>query len=161
MLTSRSALHPLAASRRDRDEFRRLDVELIVGAVVTLEVLPLGGRADSPHGPDGLSSSCKKSLREIADFKEPKFAPAGGVSLCANQSICYVGAVREPPSSAIARDCGRFSKRPYNPYRNRCGDDVGESGMGKLHGQDRADRGPLAYNPSPKGFGREFPSEGP
>jgi hypothetical protein len=38
----------------------------------------MGGRADSPHGPDGLSSIYKKSLREIADFKEPKSdAPAG------------------------------------------------------------------------------------
>jgi len=127
MLTSRSALHPLAASRPnavrhlcdtatpgcvifpaqpgvavsprfagvvaaslsrhggvkpplrriDRNEFRRLDVQLLVGAVVKLEVLPWGERADSPHGPDGLSSTCKKSLREIADFKGPKSVPAG------------------------------------------------------------------------------------
>jgi hypothetical protein len=67
----------MAASRYDRDEFHRLDVELIVGAVVKLEVLPWGGRADSPHEPDRLSSTHKKSLREIADFKEPKSAPAG------------------------------------------------------------------------------------
>ena len=66
----------MAASRYHRDEFRRLDVELIVGAVVKLEVLSLEGRADSPHGPDGLSSTYKKSLREIADFKQPKSAPA-------------------------------------------------------------------------------------
>ena len=65
-----------AASRYDRDEFHRLDVELIVGTVVKLEVLPWGGRADSPHGPDGLNSTYKKSLREIADFKEPKSALA-------------------------------------------------------------------------------------
>jgi hypothetical protein len=64
----------MAASRYDRDEFHRLDVELIVGAVVKLEVLLLGGRVRSPHGPDGLNSSYKKSLREIADFKEPKSA---------------------------------------------------------------------------------------
>ena len=36
----------------------------------------MGGRADSPHGPDGLSSIYKKSLREIADFKEPMRQPA-------------------------------------------------------------------------------------
>ena len=48
-------------------------------AVVKLEVLLLGGCVYSPHGPDGLSSTYKKSLREIADFKEPKSAPAGGI----------------------------------------------------------------------------------
>jgi hypothetical protein len=37
----------------------------------------MGGRADSPPGPHGLSSTHKKSLREIADFKESKFAPGG------------------------------------------------------------------------------------
>jgi hypothetical protein len=40
MLTSRSALHPLAGFQRDQDEFRRLDLELNAGAVVKLEVLP-------------------------------------------------------------------------------------------------------------------------
>jgi len=45
--------------------------------VVKLEVLLFGGCVNSPHGPYGLSSSFKKSLREIADFKEPKSAPAG------------------------------------------------------------------------------------
>jgi len=67
----------MAASRFDRDEFRHLDVELIVGAVVKLEVLLLAGRVDSPPGLGGLGSTCKKSLREIADFKPPKSAPAG------------------------------------------------------------------------------------
>ena len=57
-----------------------LDVELIVGAVVKLDVLPLGRRADFPHGPDGLSSTYRKSLREIADFKESKSAPASRTS---------------------------------------------------------------------------------
>jgi hypothetical protein len=65
----------MAASRYDRDEFRRLDVKLIFGAVVKLEVLPQGVRADSLHGPHGLNSAYKKSLREIADFKAPMHAP--------------------------------------------------------------------------------------
>ncbi len=64
--------HPLGAS-------------LIIGAMVKLDALYclgaggfalLKGRADSPHGQDGLSSTYKKSLREIADFKQPKSAPA-------------------------------------------------------------------------------------
>src|ERR1035437_6603586 len=76
----------MAASRYDRDEFRRLDVKLIFGAVVKLEVLPQGVRADSLHGPHGLNSAYKKSLREIADFKEPMSAPAGEwfPNLCSN-----------------------------------------------------------------------------
>jgi hypothetical protein len=46
-------------------------------AVVKLEVLLLAGSVNSPHGSDMLSSTYEKSLREIADFKEPKSAPAG------------------------------------------------------------------------------------
>jgi hypothetical protein len=56
----------MAACRYHRDEFRHRDVELIVGSVVKLEVLPLGRRANSPHGQDGLNSTYKKSLQEIA-----------------------------------------------------------------------------------------------
>ena len=67
----------MAASRYDREEFRRLDVEFIVEAVVKLEFFQLGCRADSPHGRDGLNSTYNKSLQEIADLKEPKSAPAG------------------------------------------------------------------------------------
>ena len=59
----------VAASRYDRDEFRHLHVELIVGAVVKLEVLPSGGRADSPHGADGLSSTYEKTLRRSQTSK--------------------------------------------------------------------------------------------
>ena len=50
-------------------------------AVVKLDVLLFAGCVDSPHGPNALSSTFEKSLREIADFKEPKSAPACGESL--------------------------------------------------------------------------------
>jgi len=49
--------------------------------VVRLEVLLFAGCLDSPHGPDALSSTFEESLREIADFKEPKSAPAGVPSM--------------------------------------------------------------------------------
>ena len=53
--------------------------------MVELEVLLLRGCVHSPHGPDGSSSTYKKSLREIADFKEPKSAPAGESAKCGPQ----------------------------------------------------------------------------
>jgi len=58
--------------------------------VVKLEVLLLGGCVYSPHGPDGLSATYKKSLREIADLKEPKSAPADGWE-CALECNWLVG----------------------------------------------------------------------
>jgi hypothetical protein len=64
----------MTASRYDWNEFRRLDTELIVGAVVKLEVLPLGGRADSPRGTDGLNPTYTKPLQEIAAQSWAHFA---------------------------------------------------------------------------------------
>ncbi len=55
-----------------------LRIELIAAAVFNLEVLPLEGRADFPHEPDGLSPTHRKPLRKTADFKAVTVASANG-----------------------------------------------------------------------------------
>jgi hypothetical protein len=69
-------------------------------AVVKLDVLLFAGCVDSPHGPNALSSTFEKSLREIADFKKPKSAPA---------PITYAPAA----SQSIPRGIQRF-RQPIN-----------------------------------------------
>src|ERR1035437_7694556 len=71
--------------------------------------------------PNGRAEFGKKSVRDSSAVLDVR-----GCSRCYPElhsapasPICFVGAVREPPLSAIARNCGRFSKRPYNSNPNR------------------------------------------
>jgi hypothetical protein len=61
------------------------------------------GCVTSAHGPAGLSSTCEKSLREIADFKEPKSAPAGAHHRHMNNGCKAVAAATAPQDGFLRR----------------------------------------------------------